>query len=434
MQMLLNTSVAAASYSDETNYTNIYRVEPGSTLSIQQQSIHKRKYWHLKRQQDQFHYSRPQEYLEHFSSLLNEGIKLQVAGSSNFACEFSGGLDSATIVTGFRQLGLSPTLLIHIAPKDSAEIDDSHYAAQVIQQYKLNDVQYVDATSFDLHEVIKQTSSWFAGTPQYIFPICAHNIHQAMVNLTKNKLVTAAVPSLFSGFGGDECVSGHAPLALCLQEYLANQDYTRAWQELHAYYAVNKLPQPNSMRLGLTILRNLYPEIFSKILRWRQITAKSQQSPLKSTSRRIGSLHEHEVNLLQGPLSQHLRLRVEESAISAKAMGFRYQYPLLYPKLVEFCHNLPLALKRNQGENRLMVRNYLAQYLPAAVYQKHTKSGGIMPATLDKIRHEYAAGNYKNLFKHLPYANQVDDLEHPHTSAAQLLQQILLLGLKQYLN
>lgn len=437
MQMLLNTCVPAAYYSDETSYANIYRVEPGSILRIHQQSIHKSRYWDLNMQQDSYRYSNPQECLEQFSSLVSEGIILQLASSSNYACEFSGGLDSSTVVTGFGQLGIKPTLLMHIAPKDSDEIDDSHYAAKVIQHYELNDVHYVDATGFDLQQVIKQTSSLFAGTPQYLFPICANNIHQAMVNLNNNQSGNDSVPLLFSGFGGDECVSGHAPLALCLREYLANHDYIRAWQELQAYYVVNNLPQPNSIHLGLTIIRNLFPEIFSKILQWRKIATNSRKFTLNTIPRHfrsVNSVKEHELSLLKGTLSHHIRLRVEESAILAKAMGFRYQYPLLYPKLVAFCHNLPLEFKRKNGESRLMVRNYLAQYLPASVYQKHTKIGGIMPATIHKIKQEYTAGKYKQLFNNLPYATQSNCLQQQYSNNQQapLLQQILLSGLKQY--
>ena len=365
--------------------------------------------------------------MEHFAELLTEAIKLQMDGHNKIAAEFSGGIDSSSIITGFKQLDLEPVLFMHTAHNESTHVDDSSYANVVIHQYKLNNYHSINAENFDLLGVVRKCSQLFAGAPQYLFPIGANNIHRAVTD--------AGYTLLFSGFGGDECVSSHAPLATCLREYLSHNNYRQAWHELNAYYTCNNLPKPTKSRLGLTIIKNSYPQFFGLIQQFpelfttRQMQRYNIPTPLAPNS---ASLHEYEYTMLQGQHSHHIRLRVEESAIVDKAMGFSYKYPLLYPKLVEFCHRLPLQQKRKHGENRLLIRKYLAQYLPSSVYQKHQKVGGIMPATMHKIKQEYAAGKYWESFNNLPLTNYAALIrrKYPNNPQAQLLQELVLYGLK----
>ncbi len=433
IMLLLNCYTPAATYSDETNLENIFRVEPGCILEIIHQKIKKTKYWQLDLFTKPIIYSHAQDYLEHFTYLLNEGIKLQLnTTSKSIAAEFSGGLDSSTIVTGLINIGIKPNLFMHIAPPNSEEIDDMYYASQVIAQYNLSNVHYIDAKNFDFTKTLTYCSKIFAGTPQYLFPICANNIHQSVAK-SGNKL-------LFSGFGGDECVSGHAPLNICLREYLHKNQYYKAWHETNAYYINNNLSIPNNIRKLSSLVKAKFPGLFDKLYQ-AKIYYINRDYPYKkllthNVTKNFMTLKKYEHSLLQGTFSHHVRLRIEESAIIAKQMGFQYKYPLLYPKLVEFCNQLPLQLKRNNGENRILIRNYLRQYLPKDVYKKHQKIGSIMPATINKIKQEYAAGNYKTLFTELPFHQDMLYLQQKHhkSSHSELLQHIFLSGLKIFID
>ncbi len=427
VQLLLKSCMpAVVHYSDETNYKHIYRVEPGTKLRIKDDKIYKSVYWHIPT--SEIIYTNPQEYLEHFNELLIEGIKLQIDGQDKFAAEFSGGLDSSTVVTGLHKLNIDPSLFMHIAPEGSNEIDDSRLAYEVIRYYQLSDVHTIDAQDFDLLSVLELTSQLFAGTPNFIFPICANNIHSAVAK--------AGHKVLFSGFGGDECVSSHAPLPICLYEYLKANNYSQAWHELNAYYTCNNRRKPSQLRLCFVILKKAYPQLFINLQAIPELYKTWQLSRqgivIDNYLARDLTVRDYECNLLKGMNSYHVRLRVEESAIVAKHFGFSYKYPLLYPKLVEFCHRLPLALKRENGENRLLVRNYLAQYLPPSVYQKHQKIGGIMPATMHKLEQGHTNGRYNELFSDLPFQNQALAIKRQSKSpdATEIRHKLLLCGLK----
>jgi asparagine synthase (glutamine-hydrolysing) len=385
-------------YADETLYQTIFRVEPGCLISIQNKKITKAPYWQLdKLQEEPIHYQHTQDYVEHFTALFHEGIQTQIEGVDDVAVEFSGGLDSSSIVCGLHHMQHDLNLFMHVAPDVSQEVDDSRYAFDVMQHLGLTNLHCIDAENFDVFQVIETCAQLFAGTPHYLFPIGANNIHQAVASRGHRVL--------FSGFGGDECASSHAPLVICLRELMQKKAWGQAWR----------------MARGSRPMRCLLRFIYHRYV--------------SSHKHTVYTMRQYEAELLQGVYSYHVRLRLEDTAIMGQALGFSMRYPLLYPPLLEFCHQLPLYLKRNQGMNRLMIRHYLAQFLPEHLYQKHQKVGGIMPATLHKMKQAYQVGEYDEAFCDLPYqdlACQLRRTRKKHSAFTELLHHIFLLCLNKY--
>lgn len=420
MLMLLAIYASKIYYSDETNYKDIYRVEPGCRLTIKNQQIIKSKYWQLDQSAEPIIYAKKSDYLEHFIELLHEGIKLQLDGAINIAAEFSGGFDSSTVITALQQLGINADLFMHLNPNNNEEgIGDSDYANAIIKCYDQNKIHYINATNFDFIKIAKKSSQLFAGTPFYTFPIFANNIHAAVIN-NRNKI-------LLSGFGGDECVSSHASINIYLRQCFKDGDFKYAWHELNAHYFTNNQALPSIIHRLLTILKSTSPTLIDQLRRLKAlpkiIQAKLNHIEFPPFQAQSLSIREQELRLLQGDLSQHVRLRIEESAIVAKHMGFRYKYPLLYPKLIEFCYRLPNSLKRHNGQNRIMVQNYLKQSFPDVFYYKKASArGGIMPATFHKFEQEYMTGQYKDEFRDLPYQIEASWIESNYKKDALLFQ------------
>lgn len=421
---LLESYIRQGVYSDETHYKGIFRVEPGTLIEFTSSNTTKTQFWQLSTEPQVIKYQNERDYLDHFSELLNEGIKSMLPSENQpqpVAAEFSGGLDSSAVVSALLQNNVTPSLFMHTAPDNSTEIDDSCYAEEAIECYNLTNVMKVGAEEFNLQQVIEDCSKLFAGMPHYLFPLGANNVHQAVAN-SKAKI-------LFSGFGGDECVSGHAPLSLYLREYLQKGDYHLAKQELLANYRHNNKKPPNQFRQLIQLTKAQFPTIANSLNHLRQLPLvinhlkhKIKLNPVHSFT----SIAQEEAAAITGKYSRHMRMRIEDSAIVAKVLGFSYRYPLLYPPLVEYCHSLPLSMKRSNGVNRLLIRRYLAQYLPPAVYQKHQKIGGIMPATMNKIKSEFSAGHYQKIFRTIVGNKKLDwMLAFNHKNLqAQLIQQI----------
>lgn len=419
---LLESYILQGVYSDETHYKGIFRVEPGSLIEFTSSKITKTLFWQLSTEPQVIMYQNEQDYLERFSELLNEGIKTMLPPDNMIvAAEFSGGLDSSAVVSALLQNNVTPSLFIHTAPDNSKEVDDSSNAEEVIKCYNLTNVIKVGAEEFNLQQVVEDCSKLFAGMPHFLFPVGANNIHQEVVK-NGHKV-------LFSGFGGDECVSGHAPLSLVLREYLQKGDYRLARQELLANYRPNNKKSPNQFWQLIQLTKAQFPSIDNCLnhLRKLPLVINHLQQNIKLNSKHsFTSVAEAEAATITGRYSRHMRMRIEDSSIVAKAIGFSYRYPLLYPPLLEYCHSLPINLKRSNGVNRLLFRRYLAQYLPPAVYQKHQKVGGIMPATMEKIKNEYRIGYYQKLFRTIAKNKQLDwMLEFNNNNIqAQLIQQI----------
>ncbi|MCR9191307.1 MAG: asparagine synthase-related protein [Gammaproteobacteria bacterium] len=400
-QLLINCCTRQDKYTDETLYEGIYRVEPGSCVSIKAHKRSKTYYWHLAEQVVPTNYKNPSDYLEHFSALLHEGLSLYTANHTQIACEFSGGVDSTTVLLGLKKLNIKPALYLHASPKDL----NNQLPHDIVDALSMGPLKKIGAEHFNLQTVIQEISYLFAGAPNYFFTIGANNIHQA-VKRDGHTL-------LLSGFGGDECVSNHTPLSIYLCECFLKNKHWQAWQEIRSSEAHKKTLPAYQL---LQFLKRYY-------------TAYTQKNTSKSNT-----IRNFEYKLLQGIRSQHIRLRIEESAVIAKHYGFEYRYPLLYPKLVEFCFALPIELKRNQGLTRLMPRRYLTQSLSEEILNRQKKDGSIMPATLAHIQHAFQEGIYKEQFCQLPYIELARKIatQFRGNENSSLIQEVLLYAIKHY--
>ena len=376
-QLFFNKWFNAETYSDETYYQSVYRLEPGCELKIDlsanSTSSRKTIYWNLKQCTQSIRYADERDYVAHFSWLLAEALIVQIGNQQNVAAEFSGGLDSSAIVAAAFHNNIQPTLYMHVATPGSSIVDDISSARVLIDQLKITNMHYIDAKQFDLVTSMNEYADYFAGGAPYNGFILASNIHRA--------IAARGHHTVLSGVGGDECVSGHAPLKTCISQIILEKGKRLALREFYQSYQVRDYGLSSQLKRYVQWLKLVY-------------------------SKSSGSLHEHEYNLLQGPGSHHLRMRVEYNAVLAKFMRFNYVYPLLYPPLVEFCYQLPLEQKRLNGMNRYLIRNYLAQFFSSRLYGKQTKSGSVTPATLEKTQTLYDAGAYKNIFYNLPFQTE----------------------------
>ena len=381
----------ATAVHEDTVYHNIKRVKPNHRLTIRGTvPLPQVPYWDVaQRSADKIYYRDEREYLEHFSELLHEGICLQLGDENAIAAECSGGLDSSTIIVAAHQLGAQVKLFTHHdADYDPASprLRESYFIEQILQKSGFAQ-ESVDATAFDLPAVLQQVSSVLAGFPQTLFPIGANNIH-ARVGQSDAKI-------LLSGFGGDECVSSHASLSRVLYELIQAGKYSAAWVAYHQTHKARGMQPPALWRQLKDLLAAKFPQVAQRRSYQRYLVEQRRVEQvglsLPGYVARAKTVAEHEIMLLIGARNNHLSCRIEDSALMARHYGFRYKYPFLYPKLVEFCNRLPLDMKRRNGLARIMVRDYLAQTgLSDFTTKPIAKSdGNIMGSTIRKMLASY---------------------------------------------
>mgnify|MGYP000615016761 CR=1 FL=1 len=128
------------------------------------------------------------------------------------------------------------------------------------------------------------------------------------------------------------------------------------------------------------------------------------------------SVREMQVEFLEGALCHELRARIEYSAVLGKTMGFSHVYPLLHPALVDFALRLPTEYKQRHGQNRYLVRKYLAQWVPEKNYTQKKRDGAhIMPAMMAKCAAHVRTGQLDGYKQHLPFAQHIQPASSFHS-------------------
>ncbi len=385
--VLMDICTSSLEYTDKTFYEDVFRATPGHVLQLNlahKHIEHRHAFWVLEPGTLKIRYTSDADYDAHFAFLLQEAIQVCCQQSpASVAMEFSGGLDTAAIFTALNTKGIDPQLFMHVGEVD----DERRYGDQLLQESKSNHpIHYVNADAFDVIAVLDQYKQWFAGGAPYLFFMFAQNIHQAVSQ--------QGCKILLSGFGGDECVSSHAPL----RTYGADVGYKALWKELQTTNSNDSM-----IRRLLQTLKLTQPHLLYSMQRIKSCVSSLACRQVNVHYKPYNSLQERESDWLQGRLSHHVRMRIEYSAVLARYMGFTYQYPLLYPPLVEFCFSLPLEQKRRLGQNRLLMRRYLAKQVPSGLFNAHKKCGDILPGTMPKCQGLYKNGGLNHAFQNLPY-------------------------------
>ena len=149
-------------YSNQTFYQGIARVEPGSMVLLMpnQESPVVSYFWKLAPDAPDLMLAHQEDYLERFSDLMEQAMRLYATPEDQVMGELSGGLDSSSILVTAHRLGLQYPLVMHIAPPDSKERDDRVLADQLLAHLGIDAdqwVSYVDAQDFDPETVFQKT-------------------------------------------------------------------------------------------------------------------------------------------------------------------------------------------------------------------------------------------------------------------------------------
>ena len=359
------------SYSTETLHKNIYRVTPGHILTIKNGKASEKAFWELNPDAPSIFYRDSRDYYANFTYLLEKAVSLN-SQDTNLGLELSGGLDSSLLFIECQKLNKKPLCFTHAQEENSEE---NTLVKSLVSKFNWSHKHFViDADSFYPLEVFDWCAELFAGSPPYLFFMLANNIHKAVAT---NKCTT-----LISGFGGDECISSYALPSIYFPQAMRDRPILSNWREL-------KLHQ-----------KNFNGKISSSLSRARQLfnyRYKSAGSIAKT------SIRYNEYHALQGINSHSIRMRVEYSAIVAKALGFQYRYPYLYPPLVEYCLQLPITQKRTNGLSRLLSRQYLQEHTQINLSKTIKLSGSICHASLQKCLTQYEQGEFSKAFQNPPF-------------------------------
>lgn len=396
-------------YSNETHYQGIFRVEAGCRLYIKNNQLYQEKYWTFDRGAATILYANEQDYIDHFGELLNQALLSQIQSHHKLAAEYSGGLDSTTVLALCHQHQIELPLFCHVA-ETGQNGGDFSFADCVIEHLNYKNVHYVDAKEQDLNSLFQTLAQIYGGAPPYIYPIMSNNIYQHIKNYGCDRIL--------SGFGGDQCVSAHAGGRPFFFELLQKRSYQQAWR---AYFEI--YPNRHRLQACVDLLRYQSPALHVALCKLGDLK-QSIKSYIEATSterrprfpQHYKSVREMQVDLLEGSLCHEVRARVEYSAVLGKAMNFTHVYPLLHPKVIDFVLRIPCEFKLRHGQGRYLVRKYLAQFVPEKNYMQKKRDGAhIMPAMMEKSKAHVRTGQLDSALQLLPFAKQIKPASSFHS-------------------
>ena len=411
-----NDQILMIKYSNETHYQGIFRLEAGSRLFIKNRQLYQEKYWSFDRGGPTIYYANEQDYIDHFSELLNKAVLSQIQSHHKLAAEYSGGLDSTAILAVCHQHQIDVPLFCHVAETGQGGGDFS-FAECVIEHFNWKNVNYVDAKDQDLNTLFQTLAQIYAGATPYVYPIMSHNVYQSIKNYGCNRIL--------SGFGGDQCVSVHAGERLFFFELLQKRCYKQAWREYFDIY-----PDRKYFKALLDLVRYQSSVLHAVLCKFGDIKS-ILKSYIETTSierrprfpQHYTSVREMQVDFLEGSFCHEVRARVEYSAVLGKSMGFSHVYPLLHPDVVDFALRIPCELKHHLGQNRYLMRKYLSKFVLEKNYtQKKREGAHIMPAMMAKCKNYVETTDDLDFFiQNLPFSKQIQPANSLHSQVRHVI-------------
>lgn len=193
------------------------------------------------------------------------------------------------------------------------------------------------------------------------------------------------VTMLFSGWGGDECVS------LSKRGVVNHLFFSGRWRALAAFarkYGCKTtsllfrtevlpplipfgwLPTYASQRVNPRHAALLHPGFLR--VHWRKILFHEPSFPFG-----FGNRTRFVLNLMS---NHHLADRMDSWALHAERYGFSYKYPLLDKRLIEFWFSLPIAYSYHNFVSRGLFREAMKGVMPEKVRTRMDKGEGVRMA------------------------------------------------------
>lgn len=195
MELYLTFGYIPAPY---TFYKNIFKLEPGHYLTLQNGKTIIRQYWDLPYVAEEDMITDKRETYEQFEALLKDSVRLRLRSDVASGAFLSGGLDSSSIVALLHELGQEgmDTFTISYPFK---EYDESALAKLVAEKFNVrSNIRQVESTIFDdaLKLVVKHYDEPFGDS-------------SAIPTYYVSRFAGEKVKVVLTGDGGDEVLSGY---------------------------------------------------------------------------------------------------------------------------------------------------------------------------------------------------------------------------------
>ena len=374
---------------DATMFAGIRRLAAGHTLVWQEGRVSVTRYWSIPFEKStKSHVGRDSDYVEEWSALFREAVKLRLMADVPLGMFLSGGIDSSAIAAVMSSMVSSPvkTFSVAFAERDANELS---YARLVADRF-----------GTEHHEIVVTPEAFFDRLPDLVWHEDEPLAHPSSVALNfVSELAARHVKVVLSGEGSDEMLGGYDRYRKTIYNLMAARGYhafssARTRRALKGFLEVAPFPSRLRDKLGRTFLCReptldaLYFDNFAVFSRDAQIsllTANTKEGigeldPYREMHRLLDELPSASLlsRLLYVDTHTYLQELLMKQDQMSMAASIESRVPFLDHKLCEFSARMPDRLKLRGLTTKRVLRDSFKTVLPSEILHR-SKMGFPVP-------------------------------------------------------
>jgi asparagine synthase (glutamine-hydrolysing) len=374
-----------------TIFKNIFKLQPGHTMVVDESGVQTRKYWELDYTENELS---DDACVEKFEALFEESVRLRLISEVPLGVFLSGGLDSSatlsmmsritgrqrikTFSVGYDISGASEKEAAEANELEFARLAAAHFGAEH-HEFRLNAAQFRDA-----------------------IPLMAYHLDEPLGDPTCiplyfiSKLARDFITVVLSGEGADETLGGYALYQRILMieklrqrlgpvSKLAMAGAWIPWSERVSGY-VNRLGNPiQSHYRG--VVKGIGPQTRANLTGDERFDAAEQRLdeifvPYFRHTEKTSALNKMLHADQKVWLPENLLLKADKMTM---ATAVELRVPFLDHKLVEFTATLRDSLKIRDGKGKWILRRVMGNELPPAILNRPKKGFPIPTASWSRF-------------------------------------------------
>jgi asparagine synthase (glutamine-hydrolysing) len=358
---------------EETLFRGVKRLLPGHTLVWTDGRIEIERYWDVSFAKP-LDRSSDEQYIDEFSELFRESVRLRLMADVPLGMFLSGGIDSSAIVAVMSEMVAEPIKTFSVAFEDR----------------KANELEYarMAARAFgtDHHEIIVSPQQFFDVLPALVYQEDEPIAHPSSIPLYfVSKLASRHVKVVLTGEGSDEMLAGYDKYRKTVFNIALGRRYHGIVPAtIRRLIERTILSLTGGSRIRQKLSRTflcLSPEIediyfdnfsvFSRAMQQRLFTADArdrmtQRDPYLAPLTLIGETASDQLldQLLAADLKTYLHELLMKQDQMSMAASIESRVPFLDHKLVEFAARLPVNMKLRGLTTKYILRKSMADRLP----------------------------------------------------------------------
>jgi asparagine synthase (glutamine-hydrolysing) len=351
----------------KTIYRNVYSLEPGSYLRLDQRGIYRCKYWDL--EGGQISLSSEREYEERLLAILRESVKSHLLSDVPVGAFLSGGVDSSSVVALMSEFATEPVMTCTMGFEEE-KYNEVSRARTVARRFGCS--HHEQTVAPEPAKLLTRLTGFY----DQPFPD-----HSSIPTYYVSQLARKHVKVVLSGDGGDETFAGYSryrrhhalerirrsvPAAFFypFRSWAGNRERGALPERLCRVLHQTAIGARDGYLHGITIAdKALRDRIFSADLKHELAGYDPLDAFRDLYNRAPGSDFLSKISYLdlKTYLVDDVLTKVDRASM---ANSLEVRVPLLDHQVVEFAFSLPLHMKLRDGKGKYLLRKTMSSFLP----------------------------------------------------------------------